>query len=138
MNVARPLRIIASISAVVAVALGMGTYTHANFTDIHMLFGLIVALALLVLAIMAVFTKGLARLGAICIVYALIMPVFGRYQQVILPGDLHWLIETTHLAVGFGALALIGTLSTRLVREQQTARQASMQPQQQTQPQPIR
>ncbi|MGZ6308570.1 MAG: hypothetical protein ACXWP6_19125 [Ktedonobacterales bacterium] len=137
MNVARPIRIIASISAVVAVALGMGTYTHANFTDIHMLFGLIVALALLVLAIMAVFTKGLARLGAICIVYAIIMPVFGRYQQLILPGDLHWLIETTHLAVGFGALALIGTLSTGLVRQQQTARQASMQPQQ-AQPQPIR
>jgi hypothetical protein len=138
MNIARPIRIIASLSAAVAVALGMGTYTHANFTDIHMLFGLIVALALLVLAVMAAFTKGLARLGAICIVYAIVMPVFGRYQQLILPGDLHWLIETTHLAVGFGALALIGALSARLIRQQQTARQASTQPQQQTQPQPIR
>lgn len=138
MNVARPIRIIASLSAVVAVTLGMGTYTHPNFTDIHMLFGLIVALALLVLAIMAVFTKGLARFGAICIAYALIMPVFGRYQQMILPGDLHWLIETAHLAVGFGAVALIGALSRGLVRQQQAARQASVETQPQTQPQPIR
>lgn len=134
MNVARPLRIIASISAAFAVALGMGTYTHANFTDIHMLFGLIVALALLVLAIMATLTRGLARLGVISIVYAVIMPVFGRYQQMILPGDLHWLIETTHLAVGFGALALIGAISAGLARQKQTARQASAQPQPQTQP----
>ena len=138
MNVARPIRIIASLSAVVAVTLGMGTYTHPNFTDVHMLFGLILALALLALAVMAVFTKELARLGAIGIVYAVIMPVFGRYQQMILPGDLHWLIETAHLAVGFGAVALIGALSRGLVRHQQSARQASMQSQQQPQPQPIR
>lgn len=134
MNVARPIRIIASLSAAVAVTLGMGTYTHPDFTDLHMLFGLIVALALLALALMATFTKGLARIGVIGVVYAVIMPVFGRYQQMILPGDLHWLIETLHLAVGFGALALIGAISTGLARQKQTARQASAQPQPQTQP----
>jgi hypothetical protein len=134
MNVARPIRIIATIAAAVAVALGMGTYTHANFTDIHMLFGLVVALALLILAAIAVFTSGLGRLGAIGIVYALIMPIFGVTQQMILAGDLHWLVETAHLAVGFGALALIGTLSARFVRLKQTARQVREQPQ----PQPIR
>lgn len=134
MNVARPIRIIASLSAAVAVTLGMGTYTHPDFTDLHMLFGLIVALALLALALMATFTKGLARIGVIGVVYAVIMPVFGRYQQMILPGDLHWLIETLHLAVGFGALALIGAISTGLARQKQTTRQASAQPQPQTQP----
>lgn len=134
MNMTRPIRIIASMSAAVAVALGMGTYTHADFTSIHMLFGLIVALALLILSIMALVTSGLARLGAIGIVYALIMPVFGVTQQNILAGDLHWLVETTHLAVGFGALALMGTLSARLLRLRQTSRQVSVQPQ----PQPAR
>ena len=134
MKVARPVGIIARISTAVAVALGMGTYTHPDFTDLHMLFGLIVAIALLVLALMATFTKGLARLGVISVVYAIIMSPFGRYQQLILPGDLHWLIETTHLAVGFGALALIGVISARLVRAKQTTRQPNMQPQPQTQP----
>lgn len=133
MNLARPIRIIASISAAIAVTLGMGTYTHANFTSVHMLFGLIVALALLILSIMALVTRELTQLGVISIVYALIMPIFGVTQQMILVGDLHWLVETAHLAVGFGALALIGTLSARLVRLNQTARQVSAQPQPQAQ-----
>src|SRR5260370_20816853 len=91
MNIARPVRIIATIAALVAVALGMGTYTHADFTSIHMLFGLIVALALLILAVLAVFTTGLARLGAIGIVYALVLPISGVTQQISLVGGLHWL-----------------------------------------------
>ena len=122
MNAARLLQIIASISALVAVSLGMGTYTHADFTNIHMLFGLLVALALLILAVMAVFTSGLRRLGAIGIVYALIVPIFGVTQQMILVGDLHWLIEAAHLLVGFGAVAFIGTISARFTRRKQPAR----------------
>lgn len=116
MNLARPLRIVASLAALIAVALGMGTYTHANFTDIHMLFGLIVALALLILSVMATFARGTWRLGAIGIAYALLMPIFGVTQQTILQGSLHWLVETAHLAVGFGAVAFIGALSARLMR----------------------
>src|SRR5258708_26957029 len=122
MNIARPIRIIATIAALVAVAFGMGTYTHADFTSIHMLFGLIVALALLILAVLAVFTSGLGRLGAIGIVYALIMPLFGVTQQTILVGDLHWLVETAHLAGGVCAVALIGALHPRLLLLKQTPR----------------
>src|SRR5258708_33620827 len=116
MNIVRPFRIIATIAALVAVAFGMGTYTHADFTNIHMLFGLIVALALLILAVIAVFSNGLRRLGAIGIVYAFIVPIFGITQQMILVGDLHWLVEAAHLVVGFGALALIGAIGVRLSR----------------------
>lgn len=119
MNLTRLLRIIATIAAVVAVTFGMGTYTHADFTSIHMLFGLLVALILLVLALMAVFSSGLRRLGAVSVVYALIVPIFGVTQQMILAGELHWLIETAHLAVGFGALMLIGVISTNLARGRQ-------------------
>src|SRR5258708_28445605 len=121
MNIARPFRIIATIAAVVAVAFGMGTYTHADFTNIHMLFGLIVALILLILAVMAVFTSGLRRLGAVGIVYALIVPIFGATQQMILAGDLHWLIEAAHLVVGFGALMFIWRVSARLMHRNAAA-----------------
>src|SRR5258707_15735703 len=114
MNVARPFRIIATIAALVAVAFGMGTYSHANFTTIHMLFGLIVALTLLILAVIAVFSSGLRRLGAIGIVYAFIVPIFGVTQQMILAGGLHWLVETAHLVVGVGALVLIGAIGERV------------------------
>ena len=125
MNIARPFRIIATIAALVAVAFGMGTYTHADFTDIHMLFGLIVALALLILAVITVFSSGLRRLGAIGIVYAFIVPIFGVTQQMILVGDLHWLVETAHLVVGFGALALIGAIGERFTRRKTAAVAAS-------------
>src|SRR5258707_7256091 len=121
MTVARPLRIIAIIAAVVAVALGMGTYTHPGFITIHMLFGLLVALILLTLAVMAVVTSGLRRMGVIGILYALLVPIFGVTQEMILPGDLHWLIETAHLAVGFGALTFIGAIGTAFVRRQQAS-----------------
>ena len=121
MNIVRPFRIIATIAALVAVAFGMGTYTHADFTDIHMLFGLIVALALLILAVIAVFSSGLRRLGAIGIVYAFIVPIFGVTQQMILVDNLHWLVETAHLVVGFGALALIGAIGERFARRKKAA-----------------
>ncbi len=121
MNAARFLQIIATIAALVAVSLGMGTYTHADFTSIHMLFGLLVALALLILAVIAVFTSGLRRLGAIGIVYALILPIFGVTQQKILPGDLHWLIQAAHLMVSFGSIPFIGTISARFMRRQKAA-----------------
>jgi hypothetical protein len=99
----------------------MGTYTHADFTNIHMLFGLIVALALLILAVIAVFSSGLRRLGVIGIVYAFIVPIFGVTQQMILVGNLHWLVETAHLVVGFGALALIGAIGERFARRKTAA-----------------
>ncbi len=116
MNVARLFRMIATIAALVAVAFGMGTYTHADFTTIHMLFGLIVALALLILAVIAVFSSGSRSLGAIGIIYAFIVPIFGVTQQMILAGDFHWLVETAHLVVGFGALVLIGAIGERFTR----------------------
>src|SRR5260221_968305 len=78
MNGTRLLQIIATIAAVVAVAFGMGTYTHANFTNIHMLFGLIVALALLILAVMAVFPNGLVMSGGLRLLLAIIRPHFCR------------------------------------------------------------
>lgn len=121
MNSARFLRLLSMIAGLVAVALGLGTYTHANFTDIHMLFGLLVALTLLVLAALAIFTGDLWRIGAAGAVYALLVPVFGVTQQMILTGEAHWLIEFAHLLVGFGAVALSGIISARLVQRKQAA-----------------
>lgn len=116
MPIARLLQLIATIAGLVAVALGMATFTHPTFTSIHMLFGLVVTVSLLVLAVMAVSTSALRRLGAIGIVYAIILPVFGVTQERLLVGDWHWLIQTAHLLVSGGALAYIGALSAGLLR----------------------
>src|SRR5260370_19208767 len=107
MNVVRLFRIIATIAALVAVTFGMGTYTHPDLTSIHILFGLIVALALLILAVIAVFNSGLRSLGAIGIVYAFIVPIFCGTQRLILVGDLHLLVEAAHLVAGLDPLPVL-------------------------------
>ena len=119
----RLLQIIAGIAGLVALAFGMGTFTHVDFISIHVLFGLLVAISLLVIAMIAVFTRGSRGLGVTGIVYAFILPVFGVMQQGIWPDDWHWLIQTAHLEVGIGAPAFIGTIAKRYLSLKQTAPQ---------------
>ena len=90
-----------------AITLGLlHWFFHISFIEIHMLFGVFVTLALLIAGSVAAFTKGLRVLGAIAIVFALIVPVFGRTQMQILVGDFHWLIRVAHLLVGAAAVIL--------------------------------
>jgi hypothetical protein len=113
----RTIQWIAGIAGLIALVLGLLFWiANLDFISIHMLLGILVALSLLILGIVAVFTKGLRVLGVIGIVYAPIMLVFGLRQATLLVGNLHWLIQTAHLLVGLGALALIGIIGTRYVR----------------------
>jgi hypothetical protein len=116
----------------IAAAAGLGALTlgllfwiaQLNFISFHMLFGLIVALSLLILGIVGVSTSGMRLPGAIGIIYALIVPAFGLTQATLLLGSLHWLIQTAHLLVGLGALTFIGVLSTRYLRLKRGATKA--------------
>lgn len=96
---------------------------------VHALFGLIFVLALLTLGIIAVLNRGTRLLGAVSLVYAPLVPVFGVIQMTLLVGDLHWLIRTAHLLVGLGALVLFGITGMRYLRLKQTASKGSRQPQ---------
>jgi len=110
----RLIRGIAGVAGLGALTLGLLFWVaNMNFISIHMLFGLVVALSLLILGIVGVFTRGMRLLGALGIVYALLVPAFGVTQATLLVGNLHWLIQTAHLLVGLGALAFIGVLSRR-------------------------
>ncbi|HZR39975.1 MAG TPA: hypothetical protein VFB12_07670 [Ktedonobacteraceae bacterium] len=122
MTAVRIIRLIAGIAGLGALTLGLLFWiANINFIGIHMLFGLIVALSLLVLGIIALSTRELRLLGTASIVYALIVPVFGLTQAILLVGNLHWLIQTAHLFVGLGALALMGYISVRLLNRKQIA-----------------
>jgi hypothetical protein len=122
MTAVRLLRVIAGVAGLGALTLGLLFWiANLNFIGLHMLLGLTVALSLLTLGIVGVFTRGMRLLGAIGIVYALIVPVFGVTQTALLVGSLHWLIQTAHLLVGLGALALAGILGTRYLRLKQAA-----------------
>ncbi len=112
-----------------AVALVLGLLIWAfqldTITTIHMLFGLLVTLALLVIGFLAALTRGSRSLGIIGIVYAFILPLLGVNQETLLVGNLHWLIQVLHLLIGTGALALAGIISVRYRRLKQ-ARPASL------------
>jgi hypothetical protein len=110
----RITRAILGIAGLVALTLGLLYWiVNINLLNIHMIFGLIVALVLLVMSIIAVSTRGMRIWGIAGIIYALILPIFGLTQSSILTGDLHWLIRTAHLLVGIGAMALAGAIFTR-------------------------
>ncbi len=115
------IRWIGGIAGLGALALGLLFWiANIDFISLHMLLGIIVALSLLVLGLVALFTKGMRLLGAVGVVYALVVPVFGLTQDRILDTNAHWVIQTAHLLVGIGALALIGIISTRYQHLKQT------------------
>lgn len=103
-----------------AVTLGLlNWFFHINFIGIHMLFGVFVTLALLIAGLIAVFTREIRVLGAIAIVFALIVPVFGRTQMLILVGEFHWLIQVAHLLVGATAVILIERVCRQYIQIKQ-------------------
>ena len=108
------------IAGLGALALGLlFWFFQIDLINIHMLFGLVVALTLLILSLLAVFTKGMRLLGIIGIVYAFILPIFGLNQVELLVGNLHWLIQVAHMLVGIGALAYAGIMAVRYKRLKQ-------------------
>ncbi len=118
----RTIQWIGGIAGLGALTLGLLFWiANVDFINIHMLLGLTVALALLVLGVVAVCTRGLRILGAVAIVYALLLPVFGLRQATLLIGSMHWLIQIAHMLVGIGGLALIGIISARYLRLKQSA-----------------
>jgi hypothetical protein len=105
------------LAGAVALVLGLLIWTlQLDVVSIHMLFGLVVALSLLVISLLSAFTRELRLAGIFGIVYAFILPLLGLNQETLLVGSLHWLIEVLHLLVGIGALAFAGVLSMRYRR----------------------
>lgn len=105
------------LAGTVALVLGLLIWTlQLDVVSIHMLFGLLVALSLLVISLLSAFTRELRLAGILGIVYAFILPLLGINQETLLVGSLHWLIEVLHLLVGIGALAFAGVLSMRYRR----------------------
>jgi hypothetical protein len=111
---ARILQIIVGIAGLCALVLGLVIWiANIDLTDIHMLFGLLVTLGLLVMSIIALTARGLRIWGLAGSVYAIILLVFGESQSNLLAGNLHWLIQALHTLIGIGAIALTGFLGAR-------------------------
>ena len=73
---------------------------------LHMLSGLIVVIALCVIAVQAALRGAplLAAIGAVA--WGLFVVVLGLMQGAILRGDLHWIVQVAHLLVGIAAVGM--------------------------------
>ncbi len=83
--------------------------------------GIIFALLLLSLSLIQLLTGRMRLLGASGIVYTLILTALGFTQTGLLEGPMHWLIQTAHVVIGFGALALVQVISVRDARLRRSA-----------------
>lgn len=120
MRVVRLISLIARVALLVTMTLGVLFWiaqmpvlqrllillVQINLTSIHEGFGIIGVLALLVLGNAAISTREIRPLGVGSMIYALLVPVFGLTQALILVGNLHWLIQIAHLLMGIGAMFL--------------------------------
>ena len=84
-----------------------------GFANFHEGFGFLGVLGLLILGIVALFTRGNRRLGVGGILYTFLVPTLGLTQALILVGNLHWLIQAVHLLVGIGAMVLLRMIEKR-------------------------
>jgi hypothetical protein len=87
-----------------------------SFIFTHMVLGITFALLLLALSLIQLLTGRMRLLGAIGIVYTLILTALGFTQTGLLVGPMHWLIQTAHVVIGFGALVLVQVISVRDAR----------------------
>jgi hypothetical protein len=86
---ARILQIIVGLAGLCALVLGLFIWiANGEFTDIHMLFGLLVTLGLLVMSIIALTAPGLRIWGLVVIIYAIIVLIFGVSHSNLLVGNL--------------------------------------------------
>jgi hypothetical protein len=99
-------------------------YWIANSTGFiftHMVLGIAFALLLLALSLIELLTGRMRLLGASGIVYTLILTFLGFTQTGLLVGPMHWLIQTAHVVIGFGALVLVQVIGVRDARLRRSA-----------------
>ena len=112
------LRLLVRLCGLILIILGIIFWTgHARgLIPVHMVVGLLLAVALWVLA----FLGARAHLGtafvALVAVWALLMVLFGAVQASMMPGRAHWVVQVLHLIVGIAALGMGDQLGAQLSR----------------------
>ena len=112
------LRITGTVQVVTGLLFWAG-FAYA-LIPVHMLSGLILALALLALAIAAITSRVARGLATLAVAWSIFLPIFGVMQSQILPGFNHWVVQVAHLLVGLAALGMGGRLAHESRSRQQS------------------
>ncbi len=112
------LRIFVGVDGALLIILGLFLWVGSADTliPVHITLGVALVLALWILAAMAAVAGVNPALVAVAALWGVIVPILGLTQERLLPGDLHWLIQTLHLLVGITAIALAQILAIRITR----------------------
>jgi hypothetical protein len=106
------------VAGLVQILLGALFWTGNAVTlvPLHILVGLLLVVGLWTLAFFA------ARAGVepgfviVVVLWGLLLPVFGLYQDRLLTGDAHWVIRVLHLLVGLAAIGQGEGLAGRMTQ----------------------
>lgn len=109
-------QMVVRFSGLILIVLGILFWTgHAlSLVSLHMLLGLILVLALWVLAFLGARARVGAGFVAFAIVWGIVVLFLGLTQASLLPGSLHWIIQVLHLLVGLGAMGVGDRLGERI------------------------
>ena len=111
----------------IQVGLGLLFWTSNafNLVPVHMLIGLVIVLALWTLSGLA--ARAGVHLGIVSSAFAwgILVIALGMTQMQLLPGDLHWIVQVVHLALGLVALAFAEVLA-RQIRARRTQGRAAV------------
>ena len=90
------------------------TYNAMNLIPLHMLIGLVIVLALWVLAGLGI--RAGVHLGLVSAAFAwgILVIVLGMTQDQLLPGSLHWIVNVIHLGFGVVAIGFAELLARRI------------------------
>lgn len=91
---------------------------------VHMLVGLLVALLLLVLSVLAG-VRGAPVLTVVGVVVAIALPIVGIGQSGWLVGSLHWIVQIVHVLVAVIAIAIAEAAAGRIRRSSTSSAPAS-------------
>jgi hypothetical protein len=114
---------LARITGVLLLILGLLIWAE-NMRDligVHTLLGLLLFVALLVLAGASTRVGVPVGLAAGVVVLAVIMLGLGMTQNTLLPGPNHWIIQVLHLLVGMTAVGMGEAIGGRMRRARLTA-----------------
>ncbi len=115
---ANVLRILVSAIGAIMIVLGLLFWTGNAFVllPLHMLLGVALVLMLWIIAVMALMARVNPILALVALIWGLIVPILGITQFQLLPGSLHWIIQTLHLLVGLIAIALANMLARQIAQ----------------------
>lgn len=110
-------RMIVRIAGAIEIVLGILFWTgHArSWVGIHMLVGLILVVALWVIAGVAIRARVGRGASAFAIVWGIVVLVLGATQTMLLVGSAHWVVQVIHLFVGLAAIGISESLATRIM-----------------------